>query len=374
MQFKDIIGLNSVKKQFIQTVKENRVSHAQLLIGPEGVGKLPLAIAFAQYVSCLDKKEHDSCGQCSSCKKYQKLIHPDLHFVFPVVKGKGITNPVSDNFIENWRKQFETDPYFDLSDWYQSIGVDNAQGLIYSGESNEIIRKLSLKTYEAEYKVMIIWMPEKMHRTCANKLLKMIEEPPSKTLFIMVSEEPDKIIKTILSRTQIVKVPGIETPQLTEALKSQFELSETELLNVVRLSGGSYRKARVLIQNSDENAFNFENFVTIMRHSYARKVLEIMDWAEEIASVGRERQKSFLNYGIRMIRENFILNLKQPEMVYLNGEEMSFSQRFSPFINETNVWIIADELSKAYADIERNANAKIVFLDLSLKLVKLLRP
>lgn len=171
-----------------------------------------------------------------------------------------------------------------------------------------------------------------------------------------------------------MKVPGIETPQLTEALKSQFELSETELLNVVRLSGGSYRKARVLIQNSDENAFNFENFVTIMRHSYARKVLEIMAWAEEIASVGRERQKSFLNYGIRMIRENFILNLKQPEMVYLNGEEMNFSQRFSPFINETNVWIIADELSKAYADIERNANAKIVFLDLSLKLVKLLRP
>lgn len=195
MQFKDIIGLNSVKKQFIQTVKENRVSHAQLLIGPEGVGKLPLAIAFAQYVSCLDKKEDDSCGQCSSCKKYQKLIHPDLHFVFPVVKGKGITNPVSDNFIENWRKQFETDPYFDLSDWYQSIGVDNAQGLIYSGESNEIIRKLSLKTYEAEYKVMIIWLPEKMHRTCANKLLKMIEEPPSKTLFIMVSEEPIKSLK-----------------------------------------------------------------------------------------------------------------------------------------------------------------------------------
>ena len=374
MQFKDIIGHDSVKSRFIQTVKENRVSHAQLLIGPKGVGKLPLAIAFAQYVSCLNRQENDSCGVCSSCKKYQKLIHPDLHFVFPVVKGKGFTNPVSDNFIDSWRNQLETDPYFDLGDWYRTIGVDNSQGMIYSGESNEIIRKLSLKTYESDYKVMIIWLPEKMHTSCANKLLKMIEEPPTKTLFFMVAEEPDKILQTILSRTQLVKVPRIETSALSKALNSEFNLSDQELNNVVRLAEGSYRKARVLIENSDENAFNFESFVSIMRLCYARKVLEIMDWAEEIAAIGRERQKSLLQYCIRMIRENFILNLKQSEMVYLSGEEMNFSQRFSPFINEENVWIIADELSKAHADIERNANAKIVFLDLSLKLVKLLRP
>ncbi|MDQ1772368.1 DNA polymerase III subunit delta [Labilibaculum sp. A4] len=374
MQFKDIIGLESVKSQFIQTVKENRISHAQLLVGPAGVGKLPLAIAFAQYVSCLDQKENDSCGVCSSCKKYQKLIHPDLHFVFPVVTGKGFTNPVSDNFIGSWRSQIENDPYFDLGEWYQTLGVDNSQGLIYSSESNEIIRKLNLKTYESDYKIMVIWLPEKMHRSCANKLLKMIEEPPKKTLFLMVSEEPEKILQTILSRTQIVKVPKIESRDLSQALTSEFNLSGTELSNVVRLAGGSYRKARILIQNSDENAFNFENFVAIMRLSYARKVLEIMDWSEQIAGIGRERQKSFLNYCVRMVRENFILNLKKPEMVFLNGEEMNFSQRFSPFINEENVWILADELSKAHSDIGRNANAKIVFLDLSLKLVKLLRP
>ncbi|GAB7089193.1 DNA polymerase III subunit [Marinifilum fragile] len=374
MQFKDIIGHKEVKQRFIQTVRENRVSHAQLLIGPKGVGKLSMAIAFAQYVSCLDKKDNDSCGVCSSCKKYAKLVHPDLHFVFPVVKGKGFTNPVSDNFIELWRSQIESDSYFDIGDWYRTLGVDNSQGMIYSGESNEIIRKLSLKTYESDYKVMIIWLPEKMHSSCANKLLKMIEEPPSKTLFFMVSEEPDKILQTILSRTQLIKIPAIDTESLAVAAKNDFNLNDQELKNVVRLSEGSYRKARILIQNSDENVENFENFINIMRHCYARKVLDIMDWAEEIATIGRERQKSFLNYAVRMIRENFILNLKQPEMVYLSGEEMNFSQRFSPFINEDNVWMISDELSKAYTDIERNANAKIVFLDLGLKLVKLLRP
>ncbi|MCY1634422.1 DNA polymerase III subunit [Marinifilum sp. D737] len=374
MQFKDIIGHKEVKQRFIQTVKENRVSHAQLLIGPKGVGKLSMAIAFAQYVSCLDRKDNDSCGVCTSCKKYAKLVHPDLHFVFPVVKGKGFTNPVSDNFVELWRSQIESDSYFDIGDWYRTLGVDNSQGMIYSGESNEIIRKLSLKTYESDYKVMIIWLPEKMHTSCANKLLKMIEEPPSKTLFFMVSEEPDKILQTILSRTQLIKIPAIDQESLSVAVKNEFNLNEQELKNVVRLSEGSYRKARILIQNSDENAENFENFITIMRHCYARKVLDIMDWAEEIATIGRERQKSFLNYAVRMIRENFILNLKQPEMVYLSGEEMNFSQRFSPFINEDNVWMISDELSKAYTDIERNANAKIVFLDLGLKLVKLLRP
>ena len=374
MQFKNIYGHDAVKQRFIQTVKENRVSHAQLLIGPKGVGKLSMAIAFAQYVSCLDKKDNDSCGVCSSCKKYEKLIHPDLHFVFPVVKGKGFTNPVSDNFIDSWRTQIFTDPYFDIGDWYRTIGVDNAQGMIYSTESNEIIRKLNLKTYESEYKIMIIWLPEKMHTSCANKLLKMIEEPPAKTLFFMVAEEPEKIIQTILSRTQLVKIPPIASEALSQVVDKEFNLSTQELENVVRLSEGSYRKARILIENSEDNAFNFENFVAIMRHCYARKVMDIMEWAEDISSIGRERQKGFLNYCVRMIRENFILNLKQPKMAYLSGEEMNFSQRFSPFINEENVWMISDELSKAYNDIERNANAKIVFLDLGLKLVKLLRP
>jgi len=374
MQFKDIIGQEATKSRFIQTVNENRVSHAQLIVGEKGVGKLAMAIAYAQYVSCQNKQAKDSCGVCPSCKKYQKLVHPDLHFVFPVVKGKGFTNPVSDNFIESWRKQVIGNPYFDLNDWYAGLGVENAQGMIYSNESSEIIKKLSLKTYESDYKIMIIWLPEKMHATCANKLLKLIEEPPVKTLFFLVSEEPNRIIQTILSRAQVTKIPRIEKEALSLALKSEYNLSDTELNNLVRLSEGSYRKARILIKNSDENAFNFDRFVSIMRICYARNVLELMTWSEEISAIGRERQKSFLQYCLRMIRENFILNLKRDEMVFLNGDEMNFSQRFSPFINEDNVWAIADELSKAYNDIERNGNAKIIFLDLSLRWIKLLRP
>ncbi len=374
MQFKDIIGQEAIKSRFIQTVNDDRVSHAQLIVGEKGVGKLAMAIAFAQYVSCQNKQSNDSCGTCSSCKKYQKLVHPDLHFVFPVVKGKGASNPVSDTYITNWRKQVLSNHYFDINDWYASLGVENAQGMIYSNESSDILKKLSLKTYESDYKIMIIWLPEKMHASCANKLLKLIEEPPTKTIFFLVSEEPDRIIQTIRSRTQVMKIPRIEKEDLSLALKSEYNLSETEMTNLVRLAEGSYRKARILIKNSDENAFNFDRFVSIMRICYARNVLELMTWAEEISTIGRERQKSFLQYCLKMIRENFILNLKQDEMVFLNGEEMNFSQRFSPFINEENVWPIADELTKAYNDVERNGNAKIIFLDLSLRWVKLLRP
>ncbi|MRT92461.1 DNA polymerase III subunit delta' [Ancylomarina sp. 16SWW S1-10-2] len=374
MQFKDIIGQEDTKSRFIQSVNADRVSHAQLIVGEKGVGKLAMAIAFAQYISCQNKQANDSCGECPSCKKYQKLIHPDLHFVFPVVKGKGVSNPVSDTYIKQWRTQVLSNPYFDLNDWYSSLGVENAQGMIYSNESNEIIKKLNLKTYESDYKIMIIWLPEKMHASCANKLLKLIEEPPNKTIFFLVSEEPNRILQTIRSRAQMMKIPRIEKEALSLALKSEYNLSDTELKNLVRLSEGSYQKARTLIKNSDENAFNFDRFVSIMRICYARNVLDLMTWSEEISAIGRERQKSFLQYCLKMIRENFILNLKQEEMTFLNGEEMNFSQRFSPFINEDNVWQIADELTKAYNDIEQNGNAKIIFLDLSLRWIKLLRP
>lgn len=374
MQFKDILGQDAVKQRFVRAVKENRVSHAQLFVGPSGVGKMALAIALAQYISCLDRKEGDSCGVCTSCLKYQKLIHPDLHFVFPVVKGKSGGNPVSDQYLDLWRGQVLRDPYFDINDWYHSLGVDNAQGMIYSGESNEIIRKLSLKTYESEYKIMIIWLPEKMHPAASNKLLKMIEEPPAKTIFMMVSEYPAKILKTILSRTQIVKIPGIDISSLKQQLEKEYDLDSLQLSQFARLSRGSYRQAKILISQSEDSRFYFERFVEVMRLCYARKVLEVIEWAEVMAAIGRERQKSFLEYTLRMVRENFILNLKKPDMVYLNGEEMGFSQKFSPFINETNVWEIANELSKAHVDIGRNANAKIVFLDMSLRLIKLLRP
>lgn len=373
MQFKDIIGHKDNITHFVKSVNENRVSHATLFTGAQGVGKLNLVLAFAQYISCTNKTNDDSCGVCASCIKYNKLIHPDLHFVFPVVKGKGYTNPISDNFLKEWREIVIQDKYFELNDWYKHLGVDNSQGLIYSNESNEIIRKLSLKTYESEYKIMIIWLPEKMHTVTANKLLKMIEEPPEKTFFFLVSEEPEKIIKTILSRTQNIKISHIDKEAMAEALSKEFQLDSDELSNIIKLANGSYKKAKILIENSDENTFNFDNFVKLMRICYAKDVLLLIEWSDEIAKIGREKQKAFLKYAIRLVRENFILNLQKNEMVFLNGEEMNFAKKFSPFINENNVWLIADELSKAYSDIERNGNAKIVFLDLALKTIKLLR-
>ncbi len=373
MQFKNIIGQQQIKQQLIRTFNENRLSHAQLFTGPSGLGKLGMAIAFAQYISCSNKTQNDSCGNCSSCKKYSKLIHPDLHFVFPVVSGKGFTKPVSDHFIDLWRQQLEQSPYFSLNDWYEKLGVDNAQGMIFADESNEIIRKLSLKSYEGGYKVMLIWLPEKMNEYCANKLLKIIEEPLGKSLFLMVSEEPKKILKTILSRTQMIQFQPIDKDSLFQAIKENSDLDKTEAENIIRLSAGSYRKAKKLLEKMDENAENFDYFTSLMRHCYSRKINDIMACTEELSGIGRERQKNFLNYCSRLIRENFIMNLHEKKINYLNGKELNFSQKFSPFINERNVRQIANELSLAHRDIERMGNPKIVFLDLGLKLVKLLR-
>lgn len=380
MLFKEIIGQEKIKKRLIQTVKDNRISHAQLFLGPEGSGKLALAIAYAQYICCENKKNtntiDDSCGSCLSCKKYQKLIHPDLHFVFPVAKTKKVDkdSPVSDDFIYEWRTSILESPYIQLNQWLELINVENKQGIIYTEESNEIIKKLNLKSFESEYKVMIIWMPEKMHTTAANKLLLMIEEPPPKTLFLLVSENAGQIIQTILSRTQLIKIPKIDNNSLLEYIRSsdKFDLKEQEINNIVRLANGNYIKALDIINSSHEHSYNFEMFKQLMRNCYKNKILDIIKWVDEISKVGREKQKSFLLFSLRMIRENFILNIKHNEIVYLTDEEADFSQKFSPFINQQNIFQLADELNKAHYHIERNANNKIVFLDLSLRLTKLL--
>jgi DNA polymerase-3 subunit delta' len=374
MQFKDIIGQQAVRETLLTAVQNNRISHAQLFTGEAGTGKLALAIAFAQYISCTNKQGNDSCGECPSCKKYQKLIHPDLHFVFPVIKTNALKQPVSDDYISQWREMVQEDPYFHLNEWYAHIGADNKQGMIYAHESDNIIRKLSYKSYESEYKIMIIWQPEKMNIQCANKLLKMIEEPPSKTVFLLVSDNPDNIIKTILSRTQRIKIPRIETDVIADSLVKKYAIQSSKAGTLARLASGSWSKACTLVETSEQDLQNLEAFKTIMRHCWSRKVLEIIEWSKELASLGRERQKSFLLYALKMIRENFIMNIDRSELVYMSDEEKSFSQNFSPYINEANVLKIYSELEKSHSDISRNGNAKIVFLDLGLKLVKLIRP
>ncbi len=383
MLFSDIIGQQDIKKRLIRTVTEQRIPHAQLFRGTEGVGKLGLAIAYAQYICCENRGEHDSCGTCPSCVKYRKLAHPDLHFVFPVIKPANRSSVVCDDFIAEFRTQVLKSPYFGVNEWYAEISGDAKQGLIYANESEEILRKLSLKTYESEYKVMIIWLPEKMNITCANKLLKILEEPPEKTVFLMVSNEPDQIISTILSRTQHLNVPKLTEAEIVEKLMTDKPgLGQVDAINTARIANGSYLAATAILNDDDENKVNFERFVMIMRLAWQvgnkkdhASLKTLRKWADEMAasSLGREKQKGFLNYAQHMTRENFIRNLQENGLNYMTSYEADFSQRFSPFINERNVEDIMNEFALAEKHIEQNVNAKMVFFDLTLKIIMLLK-
>ena len=384
MYFSDLIGQQDIKNRLIQTVKENRIPHAQLLRGPEGVGKLGLAIAYARYICCENRGETDACGTCPSCVKYNKLAHPDLHFVFPVIKPTGKSSVVCDDFVADFRSTLIESPYFSMQDWYARISDDAKQGMIYANESQEIIRKLSLKTYESEYKIMIIWLPEKMNDTCANKLLKILEEPPEKTVFLLVSNAPDEIITTILSRTQHIHVPRLTTDEIVVALlqNRDLDITQQDAVNVARISNGSYLSALAILGEDDENKVNFERFVMIMRLAWQvgnRKdhasLKTLRKWSDEMAAsaIGRERQKKFLQYAQHMTRENFILNLQQTDLNYLTTYETDFSRKFSPFINERNVEDIMKEFALAERHIEQNVNAKMVFFDLVLKIIMLLK-
>lgn len=373
MQFKDVIGQVAIKKRLIDSVKDSRVSHALLFSGSQGTGKLAMALAYSQYLNCRNPSDTDSCGECPSCKKYQKLIHPDLHFVYPVVKSPKFKDPVSDNFIDKWREQVLKNPYFNINIWNGNIDVENSQAQIYVTESNEIIRKLNLKTYEAEYKVMIIWMIERMNVQCSNKLLKILEEPPPKTLFILITESDEQLLATIRSRTQLVKFPAIDQESMIKALEKNPATEGKNLQGLAHLANGSYIAALDLLSPDEDTTAYFEQFTKIMRLTYKRDWMSIFDWVDEVSSTGREKQKSFLLYSMRMIRENFMLNLNQPQIVFLNGQEKSFSEKFSPFINERNILIFADEFEKAYRDISQNGNPRIIFLDLSMKITKIIK-
>jgi DNA polymerase-3 subunit delta' len=375
MNFSQIPGQKEIKAKLLRSVKEERVSHAQLFTGPEGCGSMALALAYARYISCENKSDLDSCGTCKSCVKYEKLIHPDLHFVFPVIKGKKATDPVSDNYIEEWREFVKRSPYFSLNNWMDSIEVGNAQGMIFASEASEIIKKLSLKTFESDFKIMIIWLPEKMHQATANKLLKMIEEPPEKTLFLLVSEEPDKVISTILSRCQLVKIPSFKSHDIDEYLTGRFNIPLEKAADLSRVSNGNITRAIELCENEDSSLANLEHFKSLMRFAWKRDILSIINWSEEISGTGREAQKNFISFSMRILRENLMLSLGQLKnsLVFLTGEEASFSGNFHPFINQNNIYKLAEEFNLVYSHIESNGNAKIIFLDLALKVTKLIR-
>jgi DNA polymerase III subunit delta' len=374
MQFKNIAGQHEVKQRLIQSVTENRIAHAQLFFGPEGSGKVALAIAYAQYINCKNRTPEDSCGVCPSCSKFSKLIHPDLHFVYPVATNKSVTKePVSDDYIVQWRSMVLENPYFNLLQWYERIEIENKQGIISKNESESILRKLNLKSFEAEYKVMVIWMAERMNDSSANKLLKMIEEPPEKTLFLLICENMGAIIPTILSRTQLIKISKTKSQDILAWLTEKFSPGEQLANDAVKLANGNMITAITALQTDSENSNNFEKFTSLMRLCWKKDVLGLLKWCEGLTDLGREQQKNFLSYAQRMIRENYIMNCNTPELALLTKVEQNFSDNFHPFIHHQNIIAITEEFNKAQYHIEANANDRIVFLDMALKLIKLIK-
>ena len=381
MQFKDIIGQESVKEQLRKSVREGRIPHARLFTGPSGVGKLQLAIAYAQYLACQNRTEEDSCGVCPACLQFSKLQHPDLHFAFPIVKT-GTGDVVCDEFVGDFRKLLLEKGYFDLDDWYKAMGVETKQGMIYEKESSEILRKLSLKSFGNGYKTMIIWLPEKMNAVCANKLLKILEEPPKDTQFLMVSEQPELLLTTILSRTQEVHVSRLSEEEIAQALETKLQISNTDAHDYAHIANGSYLKALQIAEQSADTSKYFNDFVALMRNAWLvgqRKnysaLLDLRKWSLDIADakVGREKQKAFLQYAQRQVRENYIYNLQHPEMNYQTSEERQFSTKFAPFIHSGNVEQMMQELDKAERQITQNGNAKIIFFDLCLQMIVLVK-
>ena len=372
--FDNIIGQKEYIASLRTAIDNNRLPHALLISGNEGSGSLALAYAAAQYLICPHRHDGDACGQCPQCLQLGKLQHPDVHFVFPVVRKKNQKEaPISLDYMSEWRNAFLNNHYLTLNEWTTTSGEENKQAGIFVAEANNIIKTLSVKPFESDYRVMIIWLPEKMNEETANKLLKIIEEPNDMTHFFLVSQEPERIIGTIQSRVQRINLPPIADVDIQQALVSRFNCPQNKAIDYARMSHGSYVEALKLLNDDEERSFYFTKFCEMMRLSYAKKLFDMKEWSEELSGIGRERQKAYLQYAQQMIRENFIMNFNTPSLNYLNENERTFSSRFHAFVNHNNVTGIMDELALAEKDIMQNVNAKMVFFDLSLKLIMLLK-
>ncbi len=337
-----------------------------------------MALAYAQFINCTNKLDNDSCGECPSCIKYEKLIHPDLHFIYPTAKTKEVEKPTSKDFISHWRELIKDhNAYINLPSWYEKIGIERKQAIINARDCNDIIKTLGYKSYEADYKVMIIWMVEKLFHTAAPKILKILEEPPDKTLFILISDHQDQIINTILSRTQIVKFPFIGKEDLMESLlKEGFE--QNQISEAIKTSKGNYIEAKNILALADEVDINTGWFTKWMRLCFGGQISDTLDFVAELSKHSRDRQKAFLNYTLRMVRESMLMNSDTSDLVRLNKMESDFiigtaTKRFYPYIHSKNIHPITEELEKSIYHIERNANPNILFFDLSLKIGRYLK-
>lgn len=388
MKFNEVIGQEEMKKQLLQTVAENRVPHAILLCGPMGCGKMATALAFASFL--LGERDSSDPLEAEAAKTLPELApekkrnveamlakwaHPDLLFSYPVIKPAGTSSEhkmTSDDFAQEWNQMLMQSQYFSIEQWLAAMSAENQQAVIGVGESDSLIRKLSMKSSQGGYKVCIIWLPERMNTACANSLLKLIEEPPHQTVFLMVCEEPEKLLETIRSRTQRFDMKKIDTPTLEKALEERRYIAPEVAKRMARVANGNWLKAIRELDAGNENRLFLDMFIMLMRLAYMRKIKDLKKWSEAVASYGREKQKRMLTYFIHLVRENFMYNFQQPELNYMTIEEENFSKNFARFINEANVVELSELFDRGIRDIGQNANAKIVFFDISLKTIILL--
>ena len=376
MKRNEVIGQEEVWQRLTEMVREERLPHAIMLCGPQGCGKMALALAFASYLLCQNRDGHnEACGECKQCKMLEKWGHPDLLFSYPTIKTPAMGSehkPVSEDFAEEWRNMISRSPYFNIEQWMTEIGAENQQAIITAGESDELNRKLSLKSSQGGYKVSVIWLPERMNIECANKILKLIEEPPSHTVFIMVSENPDNLLETIRSRVQRIDIKKTDNESIQKALVSKYGITEDDAMRVARLANGDWLTAVGELTADSENKDFLADFQSLMRLAYQRNVRELKRWSDNINSYGREKQKRFLTYFLRLIRESFMYNFQQPDLSYLTSQEEAFTANFARFVNENNILQINELANKAIRDISQNANGKIVFFDMALQMIVLL--
>lgn len=371
MLFSKVIGHATLKAKLIGNIREGRVAHAQLFMGPRGAGNLPMALAYAQYLLCPDREAVDACGKCPSCMHMARLEHPDLHLMFPIYFGEKKPK-TCDQFLPEWRKSVLATPYLDVDKWREQLDSANKQLRMGVDIAQEIQRRLSLRSFMGGYKVMLIWLPELMDGAAANKLLKVLEEPEPNTVFLLVSNDPEKLLATILSRAQLVRIPALRPTDIAGALREQFpELGNDESMAIALRSEGDLLEAVEMANKGEEMLFVF--FRDWLRACYNKKVADAIEFGDQFQALGREKQKSLMRYGLYLIRQCALQWQQVPELVRVLGQEQEFVQNFSKLLNERNADGIRQELETAHLHVERNANPKILFTDLSYRMMGLLR-
>ena len=373
MKFSEVIGQDDVKSRLLTLIESGKMPHSLLLYGAPGCGKMALALALASHL--LGENDVNNPKAASVKAMLDRWEHPDLHFSYPVIRPTGTTadhKMISDDFAKEWHLLLKKGPYFDMDTWLEHMNAANQQAIIFASESDNLTRKLNLKSSMGGYKVAIIWLPERMNVECANKLLKLLEEPPHQTLFIMVSEAPERLLETVRSRTQMIQVKRIDTAVLERALVEKRGLDDDTAHRVAQIANGSWLDAiRMLNADSEAKQF-FNDFVGVMRASYRRDIREMKAWSERVATYGREKQKRMLLYFHRMFRENFMYNFKQSSLIHFTQDEEQFAQKFAPFINEKNIVELYELVELNIRDLSQNANPKIVFFDFTLRVTMLL--